>query len=203
MHIEFLLEEESCAAAMSELVPRIIGKQVSFRHHVFQGKPDLLKQLPSRLRGYSRWLPADYRIVVLLDCDNDRCQDLKAQLDDISAGAGLISRRRPDQRGRFHVLNRIAIEELESWFFGDVGALTQAYPGVPPTLARRRGYRDPDGIAGRTWEKLERVLQDAGYYGGGIPKIEVARNVAQYMDPERNRSRSFRVFCDGLKQLLA
>jgi Domain of unknown function (DUF4276) len=91
---------------------------------------------------------------------------------------------------------------LESWFFGDVEALTRAYPKVPPTLAQRRGYRNPDAMTGGTWEKLERVLQDAGYYRNGMPKIEVARNVAEHMDPNRNRSRSFQVFFQGLRALV-
>lgn len=203
MHIEFLLEEESSAAAMNELIPKIIGDRASVRHHVFQGKPDLLNKLPARLKAYRKWLPAGHRILVLLDRDNDDCQELKTQLDDISANAGLHSHSRSDQQGSFEVLTRIAIEELESWFFGDVEALTQAYPRVPATLAQRRGYRDPDAIAGGTWEKLERVLQDAGYYSGGMPKIEVARNIARYMDPIRNRSHSFQVFLRGLRALVA
>lgn len=50
----------------------------------------------------------------------------------------------------FQVLNRLAIEELEAWFFGDVAALHSAYPRVPSTLGRRSRYRDPDAIRGGT-----------------------------------------------------
>ncbi len=95
-------------------------------------------------------------------------------------------------------INRIAVEELEAWFFGDVGALVAAYPGVPETLDRRAKYRNPDAIAGGTWEALERVLQEAGHHGGGLAKVRAARDIAAHMDPGRNRSRSFQVFRDAI-----
>lgn len=99
------------------------------------------------------------------------------------------------------VLNRIAIEELEAWFFGDVEALRAAYPKVPATLGSQARYRDPDAIVGGTWEALERVLQGKGYHRGGLQKIKAAKEIAAHMDPARNRSRSFRVFMEGLAAL--
>ena len=62
-------------------------------------------------------------------------------------------------------------------------------------------FRNPDAIAGGTWEALERVLRQAGYFGGGLPKIEVAREMAKHMDPARNESTSFRQFAQGLASL--
>jgi len=56
-HIEFLVEEPSAEAALRGLVPQIIGDALSYGIRVFQGKPDLLSQLPDRLKGYRRWLP--------------------------------------------------------------------------------------------------------------------------------------------------
>ena len=203
MHIEFLLEEESCAEAVRLLVPRILGDQVTFNTHTFQGKMDLLNALPNRLRAYAQWLPDNYRIVVLVDRDDDDCKELKAQLEKAARDARLGTRRTPATGGKVHVLNRIAIEELEAWFLGDVTALKRAYPKVPATLAEKRGFRDCDAIAGGTWEKLEQVLKNAGYYRAGMPKIEVARNVSFHMEPERNQSRSFRVFCQALRELVA
>lgn len=49
----------------------------------------------------------------------------------------------------------------------------------------------------------ENRRQKAGYYREGLPKIELARNIAAHMDPSRNRSNSFRVFCRGLGELAA
>ena len=202
MHVEFLLEEESCAETLRVVVPRIVGNRVSFATHIFQGKMDLLNSLLSRLRGYARWLPDDWRIVVLVDRDQDDCVELKARLNRAAVDAGLRTRSAAGGEGRFHVLNRIVIEELEAWFFGDVEALTTAYPGVPKTLAKKRAYRNPDAILGGTWEALERVLKQGGYYRAGMPKIEVARNIAQHLQPDRNQSASFKVFRSGLLEVV-
>jgi hypothetical protein len=195
-HIEFLVEEPSAEAALNEIVPKILGGNLTFRIHVHGGKLQLLASLESRLRGYSRWLPADWRIVVLIDEDRADCQALKAQLEAAARAVGLPTKSRSP--GSFAVLNRIVVEELEAWFFGDVEALCAAFPRVPKSLADKSGFRDPDLVVGGTWEALERVLQRAGYYAGGLPKIEAARTISKFMDPGRNRSRSFRAFANGL-----
>jgi len=200
MHIEFLVEEPSAEAALQNLVPKIVGSDVSFNVHVYQCKHDLLGKLPQRLRGYSHWLPSDWRIVMLMDNDDDNCRGLKRKLDLMAKDAGL-SVKTSSRKERFQVVNRLAIEELEAWFFGDVEALATAYPRVPSTLASKSKYRDPDAIKGGTWEHLQRVLRQAGYYPAGLPKIETARRTSGYMSPVRNTSRSFQVFRDVLLQI--
>ena len=117
--------------------------------------------------------------------------------------SGLLTRSSPGAERRFQVSVRLAIEELEAWFFGDTGALCSAYPGLPVSLASQAPYRDPDAIRGGTWEALERELQKAGYHQGGLAKIKAAREISFYMDPARNRSRSFQVFRDGLIGLVS
>jgi len=201
MHIEFLLEEPSAEAALRGLLPKVLG-EATFALHPHAGKQGLLARLPDRLRGYRSWVPSDWRIVVLLDNDQDDCQALKAELESVARTVGFGTLSSPTPGGLVQVVNRLAIEELEAWFFGDVPALVEAYPKVPATLGSRAGYRDPDAISGGTWEALERVLQRAGYYPGGLPKIEVARRVSQHMDPGRNRSKSFQVFRDALLELI-
>lgn len=187
MHLEFLLEEQSMESALLELVPRIVDH--SFELHPHRGKPDLLGKLEGRLRGYARWGIPDLRVVVVVDRDADDCHVLKQKLLDVCDTAGMPA------------LCRIAIEELEAWFFGDIPALCTAYSGVSPNLGARSGFRDPDAISGGTWEALERVLQRAGHYPTGLPKVEVATRVAERMDVDRNTSRSFQVLCDGLRAL--
>lgn len=203
MHIEVLVEEPSAEAVLNNLLPSLLREKASFRIHVHQGKQSLLRTLADRLRGYRRWLPEGWRIVVLIDEDRKDCYELKARLEEAARNARLLTKSSPDSRGTFQVVNRLAIEELEAWFFGDVQALLRAYPRLPPTLHRKREYRDPDAIAGGTWEALERALQRAGYYGGGMPKVEVAQRVSRNMDPERNTSHSFQVFREGLLACLS
>ncbi|HPD30549.1 MAG TPA: DUF4276 family protein [Phycisphaerae bacterium] len=202
MHIEFLVEELSAKAALDELLPRLLGTQATFDVHAHQGKHDLLACLPSKIRAYAGFLPADWRVVVLLDLDREDCKKLKRKLDRIVGDAGLRTKMSSGGQAGFQVLNRIAIEELEAWFFGDVAALHAAYPRVPLTLGQKSGFRDPDRIKGGTWERLEQVLQRHGYFKSGYPKVTAAREIAKHMDPSRNRSRSFQVFRDGLRALL-
>jgi hypothetical protein len=202
MHLEFLLEEESCAEALRILVPKMLGNDVSFFPHTFQGKKNLLDSLPARLHGYSKWLPDDWRIIVLIDRDNDDCLELKRTMEECAANCGLATRSRMGSGKRIQVLNRIAVEELEAWYFGDIEAIVGAFPKVPLSLRAKKGFRDSDAISGGTWESLERVLQKQGYYRAGIAKIELARCIAAHMDPKRNTSKSFRTFYNGLTGLL-
>lgn len=201
MHIEFLVEEESAEAFLRGFLPKVLGEDVSFHIHVFQGKPDLLGKLPARLKSYQKWLPPEGRLVVLVDEDRQDCQTLKQRLEGAACAAGFATKTTAQGTGRFTVLNRLAIEELEAWYFGDLAALTKLYPRLPATLDRRENLRDPDAIAGGTWETLERLLQRAGYYAGSLPKCEVAGRIAPLLEPGRNRSRSFRHFVAGLTAL--
>jgi hypothetical protein len=202
MHIEFLVEEPSAEVALSNLVPKILGQDFSFKVHPYQGKPDLLNKLLPRLRGYKTWMPEDWRIVVLIDADDEDCRVLKANLEGSAQGAGLCTKSRRTIGSYFQVLNRLAIEELEAWFFGDIDAVRSSYPRISLNLGKKAKYRNTDAIRGGTWEALEREFKKAGYFSSGISKILVAREVSVYMEPERNRSRSFQIFRQGLLDLV-
>lgn len=199
MHIEFLVEEPSAEAALLNLAPKILGADVTFNIHAHQGKTDLLRKLPRRLKGYRTWVTEEYRIVVLIDEDRADCGRQKGELERAAADAGLVTRSAADPSGRFQVLNRIAVEELEAWFFGDPTAISRAYPGASPNLGANARFRNPDAIAGGTWEALEQVLQHAGAHRGGLAKIAAARDISRCMDVEKNQSHSFQVFRDGLR----
>lgn len=189
-------------AALEWLLPKLLG-DIEFQIIRFQCKDDLLKKSPDRLRGYASWLPANWRILVLVDRDDDDCVALKAELESMAAAAGLLTKTAVGQERAFQVVNRIAIEELEAWFFGDWSAVKAAYPRVAATISQKVGFRDPDAIAGGTWEALERVMMKAGYFSTGLRKLECARTVAQHMEPHRNTSRSFHAFTGAVTASLA
>ncbi len=197
MHIEFLLEERSAEVALEFILGKILPDDVSFKFHVFEGKQDLLKKLPKRLKGYRQWITDDYRIMVLIDEDRQNCHELKTRLENAAHEAGFVTKSSTLSFGDFQVVNRLAIEELEAWFFGDIEALREAYPKVSNSLQYNKKYRNPDAIAGGTYEALERLLKRS--YKRVFPKTSVARNIAPYMEPSRNRSKSFQVFVEGLK----
>lgn len=199
-HIEFLVEEPSIEAALRPMVPKIIG-QTTFQIYPHGGKSALMSRLQARLNGYRTWLPGDWRIVVLVDRDQEDCIALKQRIVAMVRKAGLHPREGQQARP-CNVLTRIVIEELESWYFGDWAAMRTVYPGLPPTLPLKPRFRDPDAIPD-AWETLERVMRSAGYFAGGLRKLELAASVGPHMDPARNTSRSFRVFRDGLAALCA
>jgi len=199
-HLEIIVEEPSMEMALRALVPKLLGA-VSFRIYVHQGKADLLKHLPSRLRGYANFLPSSWRILVLVDRDDEDCVELKNRLEMAAQSASLLTRSSALVPGVYKVVNRIAIEELEAWYFGDWEAARTAYPKLSPNIPAKATYRFPDRIAGGTWESFQRVAQDAGYFKTGLRKIEAAQKIAPYLDPARSASPSFRALCSVLSEL--
>lgn len=191
------VEEPSMETALELLLPKLLG-DIEFVIHQFQCKDDLLKNLPTRLQSYRSWLPPTWALMVLVDRDDDNCLILKQQLENMAAAAGLISKTHAGETQPFQIVNRIVIEELESWFFGDWQAVQTAYPKVPANLPQKAGFREPDAIAGGTWEALERVMQKAGYFKTGLRKLACARSIAEQMNPDRNTSPSFQAFCHAI-----
>lgn len=194
LHYEILVEEPSMEAFLQGLLPRLLPQDRTFAIHPFQGKEDLLTKLEARLRRYAAWLPQDWRIVVVVDRDDDDCRRLKQRMEDIAAKVGLRSRTRSPSC--WQLVNRIVIEELEAWYFAAWDTVCAAYPKLPAILPQR--YRNSDAIAGGTWEAFEWLLQRYGYFKGGLAKIEVARTIGQNLDPNRCRSPSFQCFRDAL-----
>lgn len=196
-HVEVHVEELSMEVALHELLPRLLGR-LSFRILSYQGKDDLLRKLPDRLRGYRSWSRSGCRVLVLVDRDNDDCHELKRRMEQAAAQAGLVTRSAAGGRD-YTVVNRVVIEELEAWYFGDWEAVRAAYRSVPATPPPR--YRDPEAILGGTWEAFQRVLQRAGYFVGGLRKIEAARAIAPHWNIDANTSHSFRVLRDVLREM--
>lgn len=195
VHIEILVEEFSMELFLRKFLPRVLTSDTTFSIHAFRSKNDLLRQLPKRLAGYARWIPENWYIVVVVDRDDDDCHDLKLRIEDSTTLCGLIVKPHRGE-GRFALAVRVAIEELEAWYFGDWQAVMDAFPNVSASVVRKAGFRDPDAIAGGTWEAFERVLKKFGYYRNGLLKIEVASFIGDLIMPSRSTSQSFLAFKD-------
>lgn len=199
-HLEVLVEELSCERALRVLLPRI-APSATFKIHVFNGKPDLLRKLPQRLPGYAQMLKTfDLKVVVLLDRDDEDCRELKGRVEAQMARAGLPTLAISENDGSAMACSRIVCEELEAWFFGDVPALRTVYPRIPGSLEQQRRFRDPDAIRGGTAEALEHLLVEYGH-GTTLAKVTNAEAIATHMDVANNRSASFRAFRDGIRRL--
>ena len=213
MHFEVLVEDRSGKEALEIIMEKILGansSEHSWRIISYKGsgripkdlrgvtaprKRILLDQLPSRLRGYGKSLDSCSSVLVVVDLDARDCMAFKREL------LNVLDACYP----RPSTLFRIAIEEGEAWLLGDLDAVRAAYPNAKDSVLN--GY-EQDSICG-TWE----VLADAVHSGGaarlkatGYPelgrvKCEWAREIALHMDMDKNRSKSFQVFRDGVRNL--
>jgi hypothetical protein len=107
--LELLVEELSAVAALHLILPKIVPDGTTYAIHPFQGTKDLLLRVGERLTGYSKWMPDNWRILILVDRDNDDCKKLKQALGKVAAAAGFESGAEPGRH-----LVRICIEELEA-----------------------------------------------------------------------------------------
>lgn len=200
--LEVLLEEPSAKEALEKLLPQILKDRARFKVINLGSKHKLLKVLEDRLRAYRKRIDngEPLRLLVLVDRDNDECERLKADLENMAVRAGMPTKSQPDADARFLVVNRVVVEELESWFIGDPEALRKAFPKLPAIDPKKGIFRNPDN--GGTWEALHRYLKGHGIYKSSYQKIDAARWIAPKMDVERNRSRSFRAFVEGVEAAL-
>jgi hypothetical protein len=213
MHIEILVEDASGAALSSLVVPKILGPLAephTWRIHPYKGigrvpsnltvrtdpaKRILLQELPRLIRGYGR-NPGVDAVVVLLDSDKRDCSEFISELNKLATSC----EPRPPR-----VLFRLAIEEVEAWYFGDRSALIKAYPRAKQQVLDRYVQ---DTVCG-TWEMLadaifpggRTALQKAGWPLPGQLKNQWAKNIGPNLDIEKNGSPSFAKLRDGLRNL--
>jgi len=182
MKIVFMLEEYSMKCVLDELLPRILPEGIFFETIPHNGKIDLRRSLPRKLRG---WNEPGVRFVVLQDQDDSDCHKVKNELATICANAG-----------RNDTLVRIVCHELEAWYFGDIQALAKAYPdSISISLAEKESYRVPDNIRDCK-ERLIKLIPTHGQISG-------AKRIAPLMEIEQNTSASFQCFVRGVRQLVA
>jgi hypothetical protein len=122
-------------------------------------------------------------------------------LEQSAAQAGLRTRT-THGASTCQLVNRIACEELEAWFFGDPEAIRAAYPRVSASALGKAAFRNPDSIAGGTWEALQRILKAAGYFSGGLRKVECAQTIGAHINPAKCSSASFKVFWDSVSEAI-
>lgn len=176
--IVFLLEEPSARAMIEIIIPKLIGEEVAKRYIVFEGKQDLEKQLVRKLRGYKN---PDAKFIIMRDQDSSDCTKIKQNLQ-----------RKCLEANKPNAVIRIACKELESWYLADLMAVSRAYD--TPNLANHQDkekYRNPDILNGPSLE-LKRLIPE-------YQKIDGSRRIAQYLDINNSRSKSFFHFIKSIK----
>jgi hypothetical protein len=183
--VVFLLEEPSMKLLLEGLLPRLMPGWVVGQHFLcvpHQGKSDLDRSIPHKL---SAWQYPGDRFVIVRDNDAADCVAVLQKIKRICEAAG-----RPE------TLVRLACQELEAWYLGDLEAVAEAFAQPKAnTPALRKKFADPD-----VWQKpsveLERIVPS-------FQKGAGARTMARHMrGPEYNRSHSYGKFVSGLHRLL-
>lgn len=178
MKLVFLLEERSMKELLDILLPKILPASVEFRTIPHSGKSDLQYSIPRKLRA---WNEPDVKFIIIQDQDSADCKKLKASLINICVPTGK------------EFLIRIACRELESWYFGDLEAVSAAYKKDLKKYIVKSKYRNPDDIVNPK-EELRKLLPEH-------QQIVGARKIGPFMDIERNTSVSFQFFVSGVRKL--
>jgi hypothetical protein len=180
MKLVFLLEEQSMKTFLDGILPRILPPDVTFITVPHEGKTDLQKSIPIKLRA---WKQPDVKFVIVQDQDTGDCREIKRKIAELC------------QNTKQEVLIRIACHELEAWYFGDLEAVSKAYSKNLKALANKKQYRIPDAIICPKRE-LKKYLPEHQQISG-------AKLIAQYIDINNNKSESFQTFVSGVKRLIS
>lgn len=175
------LEEPSAREMLRGLLPQLLPEHVAVQYVVFEGKSDLEKKLPRRLRA---WQAPDAKFIVMRDQDSGDCIAIKN---------GLV--QKCQDVGKPDVVVRIACRELESFYLGDLAAVADTIgPEKIRKKQQQRKFRAPDRLGSPSRE----LKQLAPSY----QKIAGSRAIGPQLNIEMNQSRSFQVLIEGIRELV-
>lgn len=182
----FMTEERSMEEALKNLLPKIndcFKNDAFFKIIPHDGKQDLEKSIPRKLRAWKDNKELQYKFIIIRDQDSGDYFKIKEKLKKMCSDAG-----------RNDALIRIAIHELESWFLGDLPAIDSAFSLNLHKKAKEKKYRDPDKL-GNPSEILSKILNNKS-------KMNWARNISEFMNINNNNSKSFNMFVTGVQSLI-
>ena len=199
MRVRVLVEGPSEKEFFDRWLPRAFAGH-DFVCHPHQGKgsipvkPDrppeprrfgLLDLLPATLRAYAGdpSTAAD-GLLIVVDADDEAPASLARRIEK------LVKAYAPSK-----TLVRLAVEETEAFYLGDLHAISAAFPSAD--LRKARAFQ-PDSIVG-TAELFGDVVGD-----DGLRKVEWAKEMGARVttDPAKSRSPSFKALHAGLAALL-
>lgn len=177
-----LVEERSAEEFLRGVLPRVVPEDIDIQFRVFEGKQDLDRRLVVQIR---EWRRPDTLFVVLRDQDSSDCVELKRLL---------VEKCR--QAGRDDALVRIACQELEAWYLGDLASVESALhlTGLKRHQNNQR-FRQPDAVvqpANALRDLTRRKYQ----------KLSGSRAIGEIISTDANLSQSFQVFVSGVRRLV-
>lgn len=187
----FMVEGPADAEFLEAFLPGIGIRPQLCKIRNYGGRSCLLDEIAVELGG-----PEVRGAVILIDQDDlakqdeyGDCTELKA----VFAAAAGSGAGKP-------VRVRIACQERESWYLGDVSALQEAFPNTPAASWKKMGAPDnPDAVINPS-EKLAGIR--------GFNHMEAARRMGKILGRKcgsggygGNRSASFRCFVKGAREI--
>ena len=178
--IVFLLEEYSMKVLLEGLLPKLFP-DMPFLCIPHEGKQDLEKSIPRKLRA---WQEPGASFCVVRDNDGADCKAIRQHLVKLCKKGG-----RPD------TVVRIACQEMEAWYFGDLEATARAFQrGELPEIGNQARYREPDSIVTPSSKLTELVPE--------FQKISGARRMGRELS-RTNKSPSYQALISGIDRLAA
>ncbi|QYM92256.1 DUF4276 family protein [Dickeya zeae] len=188
-YLVFFLEELSAAEMLNGLVPRLLStfpnrdEDICVKYIHFEGKNDLQKQLPSKLRG---WNLPNTVFVVIRDKDGGDGPTIKNQLNGLCNG----NTDKP-------YLIRIACHELESWYLGDLYSVETALEIRNLSNKQNKNpFRQPDNVANAAQELIKITSKK-------YTKVLGSRMIGKTLKIKGNTSHSYNVFISGLIKIIS
>ncbi|MEA5619877.1 DUF4276 family protein [Cronbergia sp. UHCC 0137] len=169
---------------LETILAKLIPEHISYICIPHQGKQDLCKSIPKKIKAFN--FKPDTKFIIVHDQDSHDCKKLKSELLGICQNAG-----------NKNILIRVICHELESWFLGDLVAVEKAYRLKPESLSQQQNrskFRNPDQLNSAK-EELRKLVPE--YYPGTHSKA-----IAPYLSLTENKSPSFQVFLDGINKIL-
>jgi hypothetical protein len=182
--IEFLVEEKSMEELLRVFLPSVLSHkwQLDGNYFIrsFDGKNDLQKSIPKKVKAFSHWREP-IGVIVLQDQDSTDCKVLKNKLADLITSNGSLP-----------FLVRIVCRELESWYLGDFYAIQSAYPNFKASNYNNKSkFREPDKCYASV--ELKKILPE-------FQKVTSAKKIAPYLNKSTNSSESFQQFLKGIQR---
>jgi len=170
------------------ILPRVLPSGYTLDENCFirphQGKSDLKKSIPKKMRVYSK-SPYPTKVMIIHDQDSNDCKKLKQELSELA---------RASSSDDFPFLVRIACRELENWYLGDFDSLEKVYPEIKSKRqSMKKKFRNPDNVTGS--HEIKMLTRQ-------FSKAATARSMGPTIAIESNRSPSFQQFVLGLSKLL-
>lgn len=172
---------------LPEILPEPWQLDVNYFIRPHEGKSDLKRSIPRKLKGFAQHKNMETGFVIVQDQDSSDCRTLKRELVELC---------RAHEAANIKCLVRIVCHELEAWYLGDADAVHAVFRHFNPgRYANSVPFRQPDQCVNPKMRLKEIV--------GDYSQIATARMIAPYLDITRNRSESFRQFVAGIRKFIA